>query len=228
MNKKSFIALSSMVVLAILSGCGQKKDVDKIAEAQSCLDASTAATAVACMEKVDGLSTEASYLIRCSAMFVQEGFSNPTKLAQAVNNMRGTGASSSASVMSVLAFSYAGTDQTTNYANATAASNYCSLSGSKGLIMLATISKLASAANYVNSANCGGAGDMTAALTCLKNNSTAVSSDLGTVMITTYQASCATVNDSNKLFCDQFSTAITNAGGTSNPSAVANAFLNQF
>src|SRR5690349_13466104 len=92
--------------LFILSACGGARDVDKIADAQNCLDKAVESEAAACVAKVDGIDSEAADLIRCTGKFVKEGFNSSTKLSGAISNLSGgnTGAAGSVTLMASLAF----------------------------------------------------------------------------------------------------------------------------
>ena len=69
-----FIFLS-LVLSLILAACESDED-RQIAEAQDCLNnaSPTLASANVCLAKVDGLTSEESYYIRCSARFLGQGF----------------------------------------------------------------------------------------------------------------------------------------------------------
>jgi hypothetical protein len=112
----------------ILFGCGSAKDVDKIGDAQNCLNAATSATAMDCVSKVDGMTSTGAYNIRCAAAFVREGFANPTKYTTAFNTLNG---SKSTSFMGLVSFSSTGVIAT-DTANATTTFNDCYSAGAKG------------------------------------------------------------------------------------------------
>lgn len=218
MNFQNFIRIFTVVSLLAANACG-RKDIDKIGEAQNCLDTSTRSTVSQCVEKVSGIESSGAYVIRCAATFIQDGFDDPTRLANALGNMTNSttgssGASASVAVMSVLAFT-GGATSAQNSANAQTALAYCAKSASKGLILLSSIASIATTAVYLGSST-----DMTTALTNAKDDPTAQGL-VGDAAISAYTSNCTgTTVTSNAQFCNQFSTIVTNAGGTSSSACV--------
>lgn len=87
----SILKLATLTTIASLSmlvaGCENGED-RQIAEAQTCLDgAKTEADASICLDKVEGLESDASYLIRCSANFVAQGLTGE-RLSTAFQEMK--------------------------------------------------------------------------------------------------------------------------------------------
>ena len=119
--------------------CGEQ-DVDKIGEAQECLDSATAETAASCEDLVSGLESEKAYMVRCSVAFLKQGFDDPSKFEEIFSALSPSEDSSGSSnpmlsAMAVLAF-----DTTENAADA---QTKCDQSGSPGFIMLASMSNMA-------------------------------------------------------------------------------------
>lgn len=120
-----FVTLTS----TLFFGCGSETEVDKIGDAQQCLNSATATTAMNCVTKVEGLTSTGAYNIRCGAAFVREGFANPTKYTNAfgnLNNGQGT-----AIFMGLISFSSAG-NITTDAANASTTFSDCYKAAAKG------------------------------------------------------------------------------------------------
>lgn len=219
------VLLISLSLLFV--SCNKNSDSDKLSEAQACLDQATASTASQCMDKVAGLDSAGAYLIRCSAMFIADGFDDTTRLTSAFNNMSNTGSNASAvdgslQVMSALAFINGGSPSA-NQTNANLALSYCEKSGSKGLILLSGISSMAT--NMLALASCGT--DISCALSNAQSNPVTQAA-VGAAAIAAYTANCTGSEKSNQQFCNQFSDAVTAAGGTSNATSVGSALISQY
>lgn len=215
-----------------LTGCGGIKDADKIANAQACIDSSTSATVNSCLSKIDGLESKSAYLLRCVAKFIEDGFNESTRLSQVFQQISNTsGASQGVQVMSILGFKN-GATMAINKSNATQALTYCQNSESKGLIML---SALASTATTLSAfaVDSGISQCTTLDSTCLTNalNSDAVKNNpdaqalVGNAAIAAYNSNCTNGNTSSGSFCQQFGSAITQAGGSSSSAAVGSQIM---
>ncbi|PIS10039.1 MAG: hypothetical protein COT73_11555 [Bdellovibrio sp. CG10_big_fil_rev_8_21_14_0_10_47_8] len=211
----SVLALCSALILA---SCGGAKDIDKISDAQSCLDNATAAEAANCVEMVNGIESQGAYLIRCVGKFVKEGYTSPSKIADALSEINaGSGATASTSMIAALAFTAESTT-TLNYESSEQALTYCTTAQSKGLIFLAGLAQTASVINYLAGSVLSGAD--------LQTNMATFASDpiaqaaVGTAVVAMYASNCSTGQSTAGSYCDQFSSAIDTAGGTSNTSAI--------
>ncbi|MEI7973211.1 MAG: hypothetical protein WCH11_02465 [Bdellovibrio sp.] len=218
--------------VGLLSGCANKKEADKVVDAQACLNASSQGTALDCVSKVEGLDSSAANTIRCAAIFIRQGFSNPTFVAQAANQVKsGSGKSATLAIMTAFEFK-ALASVSENYTMSQDALKYCSQSGSKGLGFLATSASLATTSKYLSFVivgACGSAGDTAAQLTCLKTqNNTTADAAVGTVVAAAYQTNCqGTQAGANKEFCSQFATA-TAACASTNYTCIGSSFLEQY
>jgi hypothetical protein len=205
----------SLIALALIS-CA-KKDSDKIGDAQACLDTSTRANVSQCVEKVSGIETSGAYVIRCAAAFIQEGFDDATRLSTAISNMgSSTGASainSSISAMGTLAFT-SGSTSAINSANAQAAQSYCSKSGSKGLILLASISSFATTVLTYGSTT-----SITTGLSTAKDNADAQAL-VGSAVLAAYSSNCTGTVASNQQFCTQFTSVVSNSGSNTSSTCI--------
>jgi hypothetical protein len=223
--------LLSLGMFALLA-CANKKDSDKVAEAQVCLNSSTQSNALDCLTKVEGLDSAAANTIRCAAIFIRQGFSSPSFVAQAANQIKsGSGKSATLAVMTAFEFKSLAS-VTDNYNMSQEALRYCSQSGSKGLGFLATSASLATTSKYLASVvvgACGAAGDTAAQLTCLKNqNNSTADAAVGAVVSAAYQANCqGSQSGANKEFCNQFAAA-TASCTSSNYSCIGGSFLDQY
>lgn len=127
----------------ILSSCGSQKEVDKVGDAQQCLNQATATTAMDCVSKVDGLTSGGAYNIRCAAAFVREGFANPTKYTTAFDALKNSGSGTS-SFMGLVSFSSTG-NITTDATNAGTTFSDCYNAGAKGKSLIASFGYITTA-----------------------------------------------------------------------------------
>lgn len=138
-----------MSTVLALAACAPS-DADKIADAQDCLDRATADTALACLSKVDGVSTSGAELVRCSAYFIDQGFGDPGRLSQVAEQLKGDnnggGGNSTIAVLSFMAFSAQKYDKTTNLDFSAKSFAACQASQSKGMVYLSSMSRIATVA----------------------------------------------------------------------------------
>ena len=244
----------SVTVLALfaavsLSGCKQT-DIDKVADAQECLDAyarNGGGDLTACETKVDGVTTPAAYGIRCATGYIREGFGSAQSFIDAFNAMTSVSASSVANFLQLITFDSAGYGNTTNvdanYYNAQRVYGYCAESLGKGATLLASFSFITNVLFKYECDNAPGSGfmgtcDMSSAngpttlataigvaITDGSGSTNSMKGDLGTIVVNTYTASCST-STSNQQLCKFLKTAIDNAGGTDNKTLVGDKFLN--
>jgi hypothetical protein len=130
----SFAIIASSMSL-LLSGC-ETGDDRTLAAGQACLDSATQSTAAQCATIVQGLTSQESYLIRCSANFVSQGFTG-SRVANAVANINThTGTDATTGLIAYLIFAKLTPTVDEAITN-------CTASGSKSLLRLATAAKLA-------------------------------------------------------------------------------------
>lgn len=231
-----------------LFGCGSATDVDKIGDAQQCLNSATATTAMACTSKVDGLSSAGAYNIRCAAAFVREGFANPTKYTNAFSNLNnGQGTSS---FMGLVSFSSTG-NISTDAANANTTFSDCYSAGAKGKTLISAFGYFSTAllkffagtgASSCQSPTSGAYnldGCMQQAaladptyiakiastdplITPDSSPAGQVQASIGSVIISTYSISCSG-KGANKELCSTLEKAI--SAGSSNPRTVFTSFF---
>lgn len=213
-----------VVLLFLAAGCGKKTDQDRVADAQECIDRATAATVSTCVTMVEGLTSKGSYLIRCVSKYVEEGLADPASIYSAIAASQTSGAGAAASgsmaMMSVLAFKGGG-DAAKGLANATAASTYCTASGSKGLIMLSTLTVTATVATSLGSC----AATPTAA--CIKSGLSTIATNplgqaaIGSAAISAYQSNCSSGQTTTGGMCAQLAAVV----GTNTDSSVVGGIL---
>ncbi len=247
-----FISVLFFCTSFILSSCGSEKEVDKIGNAQQCLNEATSSTAMDCVTKVDGLTSTGSYNIRCAAAFVREGFANPTKYTTAFDSLKGS--SGTSGFMGLITFSSA-KNIVTDTTNANTTFNDCYKAGAKGKTLISSFGYLSTAllnyfASILGTTECSTPStsgyDLTTCIASAKSttdptkiieiakivsstesdSSSAgiVQSSVGSVIISTYTISC-TGKGANQDLCDKLSASISAGGGSSNPRGVAISFF---
>jgi hypothetical protein len=225
-GKKNLAYIYALTLSASLVSCGPK-DADKVGEAQLCIDKATQGTAAACSEKVTGIDTPAANMIRCSAGFIDEGFTKPARFKSAFDAFSTNSTNNTEAFMSILSF----TALSSNAANAAAAEatyQACSKTGGKGLMMLGsmaiTATTLAQIAGTFTSGSTPTETEIHNALASAVGNPAATAA-IGSAITTTYTASCQSGDDSNKALCDQLDTALVGVD-TTDSAAVGQAVLN--
>ncbi|MBL7543895.1 MAG: hypothetical protein JNL11_08765 [Bdellovibrionaceae bacterium] len=240
-------SLFAIVISLALLGCGSESEIDKIGDAQQCLNEATSATAMNCVTKVDGMTTTGAYNIRCAAAFVREGFANPTKYTSAFETLKGQ--SGTANFMGLISFSSAA-NITTDSTNANATFNDCYKASAKGKTLISAFGFFSTSLMKFLSDAAPTAASCKAPVqglynlnSCLTEASTAqpmevaklgssvedpasgaglVQSSIGSVIIATYNISCSG-SGANKDLCNTLNTAITSGGAE--PRAVFRAFF---
>jgi hypothetical protein len=224
MHKK--LVLLMALSAGVFVSCGPK-DADKIGEAQLCLDKATQGTAAACTEKIAGVESKSAYGIRCSAGFIDEGFTQPARFKQAYDALSQNGSSSTEAFMGVLAFNSKATPDL-NVAFATATFNDCSKSGGKGLILLGSMASTATTLSKIAGTFVGGAqptpSQIEAAINTAKSDPAAKAA-IGAAVAVTYTSSCLNGSQADKGICDQMGTALATVD-LNDPAAVGQAILN--
>ncbi len=219
----------------LLAGCGEKAEDRQIAAGLACLDsAQNENDAEVCLQKVDGLTSRKSYLIRCSANFIAQGFTGQ-RIADAFQKLKDNPGGSTTPTSAMMAYFVFAKNLPNHTADRTVEN--CTRSEVKGLIQLATTAKLAT---FV--ANPGGgilagtnldpasgnfdAGAIQAQLNNLANGGATPQqlTEIGNIATTAQSAYCtagSTFKDQD--VCSKLDAAITAGGG--NPSAIATALL---
>ncbi|MFV3408446.1 hypothetical protein ACNH6C_07550 [Bdellovibrio bacteriovorus] len=230
---------------AILTGCeGEQTEKDMIAEAQFCLDeARDAASANACMSKINGITSPNAYTLRCAAGFISSGITSAANLSQALTAISEDG--SATGMLTALNFG------DVSLVNSTA--SYCSQSGQKGLALIGAMAKsataLANAADLLGGlGSCGGdiASCDTAAIESAITGLIASISDtndpdydlavetvssIGSSIQTVYSVTCSGTNNANSDICGDINQAAATAGinmATADIAAIGQALLAQW
>lgn len=215
------ILFSALTVVS----CGPN-DADKVGEAQLCIDKSTKGTAAACLEKVQGIETKGAYTLRCSAGFIDEGFTQPARFKQAFDALGTNSSSNTESFLGILAFSSKSTP-TLNSSFANETYNHCVKSEAKGLMLLGSMAKTATtlstlAGSFVNGSQ-PTTTDIQTAITSAMSDPTAKAS-IGSAVATTYATSCQTGQKADAALCTQMDAALVGVD-INDSTAVGNAML---
>lgn len=221
--RKLRLAIPTLLIFTSIS-C-KKSELEDLKNAQICLNTSPAADARTCVASLSGDNSELANALKCSAVFISEGFGTPTSLLSALDQITNTtgsctgGCSSSIDAMASLNFdsgdlSQAG-DRAENVATANEAVGYCAASGVKIYSQISSIFKIGTDLSMLAYATSGGgaidADDLQTEITNLND------ADLGNLVLTTYASACngsaESQADSTAEYCAELSTAI--AGSTS-------------
>lgn len=133
------ILLAALIAVPLLSACETEED-RVMADAQSCLNKATPVNVDSCVAKLNGITNQQSYVIRCTAHFIAQGITAST-LAAAFQNIKG---STTAGVPSTTyAIAYLIFDDTITGHTAAQAMNECEISGATSLTNLIRLSSLA-------------------------------------------------------------------------------------
>ena len=234
-----------MLATLFLVSCEEKvTDLDKVIDAQECLDQYTIAGAGdidTCLAMVEGLDTPAAHNIRCSAGYIGEG-KTTSILVNAFSQLETVTANSVEDFLGIISFRSAGTGSAgnvnSNYNTANETNNYCARSLAKGATILSTYTFITNALYKYSCDNNGSIGascamsstDIAAGLAAIDagglnpwgiNNPTTA---IGTAVIQAKQVSCS-IGAANETLCDFVDRAVAAAGGTSNATTVGTSFV---
>lgn|GEM_PF-4467344 len=218
------------LALGFISACGGKSDDDLIAETQECLNRASSTTALSCVTVLEGKTSEAANLLRCAAYYKDQEFSDPQRLASIGEQMKGGGDSAVMTMMSALAYASDKYSAPQNLTLVNTAAAYCFNSGSKGLVVLASMSKIATAtlsvAGILDPNNPPTATQVQAALCATdQNGSTAPVTVIGETAIAAFNQGCIGTNGASS---NPFCSAVTSSAGASlDPATVGRALTDQ-
>ncbi len=122
--------------------CSKTTDLDKVGEAEYCLDKATPATALDCVAKVDGIISPAADNIRCAGTFLYEKLTDTQNLLDAMDALAESTSDPIETFMGFLIFNEQST-KLANKAKAAEAFDYCLNSGGKASTLIASFTYLA-------------------------------------------------------------------------------------
>lgn len=226
----------------VVNSCGPKA-VDKIADAQICLDTANPTQVDDCLDKISGIESEAAYSLRCAGAFIKEGFLDPNVFIDSLSTITSGGvtASTFTQAMSLITFNNSSSISTNN-GNAAAAFNNCYLSGGKATTFLASFGYFSTALALYGSLNGvtydNGDSSSTFATKLTTALATAVldtgdatpgksnlKAAIGSIVLSTDQISCSGTKKIDASVCAKFQTAITSPSVSSDAGVVGGRFL---
>lgn len=221
-----FFKIGSLLTLSLslfLSCQGTSREESEVVSAQSCLDKlklSQSSEALNCVSKLSDIDTPQANMLKCSALFIKQGFSDPNRLSQVAEQLTLSGAQGSngtAAVIGLMAFTGAEAQS-----EAESAMTYCQKSGSKGMTLLASLTGVATAlsaiGDIINQCTGNNINIDDCANEVKDNICTSNSADLGAIALVTYSTSCTGVELANPM-CEAYKIA-TNNGQNQNPTQI--------
>ncbi|MGZ3749314.1 MAG: hypothetical protein ACXWQA_16045 [Pseudobdellovibrionaceae bacterium] len=228
----TYACVYALALVTTLSACAPKT-ADKIGDAQLCLDKATQGTAAACLEKIEGIDTASANVMRCSAGFIDEGFTEPTRFKRAFDalSQKSAGATNTLTFLSFIAFSSKGS-AAANKAFAAETYAACLKTNAKGLTLLGSMAMTATVISGGLTALNDGAAIQTAITSLLSGTDDASKSAIGSAVISTYTSSCTGGTQANQGLCSQLDGYLSGAGAvdvsTVDPLTVGTAILTQW
>ena len=223
---KLIFSLTTCLVFITFQSC-QKSDISNLQEAQFCLNKATAGTAKTCVAGIASNTTSYANSLRCSAIFISEGYGAANAFAAALETMNspGTctgGCSSTVSALTTFKFTSAGVttaeQKASNNATAAEAFTACSSSGLKSYTTISSLFKIGTLTAMI-------VGNATLDADAIKNaltNSALSSATLGAIVTTTYASVCADTTNASaatKSYCTELNSTITKSPSTT-PEAI--------
>lgn len=215
MKTKAYKIFSLLFFVTIFTVSCQKSNTNDLQIAQICLNAASAGSALSCVNKISGDTSENAFKLRCAAYFISEGFGAMSSFAPALDQINGstTGCSGTCSptlaAMTTLSFRSGNVSlQTVKDANnlkAATTFEQCSQSGVKIYSEISSIFRIGTLTAMIAGVSNPSATQLEAALPSLP------SATLGAVVLTAYQTSCTNLDgasDSAKKYCSELNSAI--------------------
>lgn len=217
---KKYILMVSMVLTSFLFFSCQPSSKEDLKDAQLCLNSSAPADARGCLNKISSDTSAAAYKLRCSAVFISEGFNTPATFSDALDKLKnpGTctgGCSSTVGAINALNFhagANLGSEATARARNLTVSSeafSYCSQSQTGIYLQISSLFRLgtivAMAAYQANGSGTPTDDQIKAQISGLD------SATLGSIVNLTYSSSCqnlTTTSDSTKAYCTELGKAV--------------------
>ena len=235
-----------------MSSCGPK-DVDRIGEAQACLNEAGSDQVDGCLEKISGVNSVGADTLRCSGYFQREGILSASTVIAAFASLSEQGASTRdrfAGFMSLVTFSKSAPNWTLSESRALETFDMCVQSQGKATTFIAALSVLSGAIisyGYQSgeTINFGSPSQIETSVTNslvrlgldlaeppvpgavvgVTNLAVTALTNIGTAILKSYQVSCVVQNPVDQTSCTQFSQAISNAGTGASPQKIAEEFL---
>ena len=222
---KNNLLLASVSLASLLFFSCQQSSKEDLKEAQLCLNSAAPSDARACLSKISSDTSAAAYKLRCSAVFISEGFNTPATFSNALDTLKnpGTctgGCSSTVTAINALNFHAGinlGSDAVARARNLTVSAeafSYCAQSQAGIYLQISSLFRLgtiAAMASYAANGSAAPTQDQIKAQIAGLDSAT-----LGSIVKLTYSSSCAdisTASDSTKAYCTELGKAV-NSGTT--------------
>jgi dihydroxyacetone kinase DhaKLM complex PTS-EIIA-like component DhaM len=214
-SRSSLWAAAVVLASGMLISCAPS-EVDKVGEAQLCIDNAQQGEAAACLQKISGVETAAANTLRCSAGFIDEGFTQPARFKSAFDQLSTGAASNTEGFLSVLSFKSKATADL-NVAFSTETYGYCVKSGGKGVMLLASMATTATNLAKVAGTLTGNVGTdttaITGAITTVLADPTSpanapVVAAVGSAVASTYTSTCKSGQQADASLCTQLDAAL--------------------
>lgn len=211
--QKLILAITATLALITFQSC-QKSDMSNLQEAQYCLNKATASTAKACVASIASNTTAYADSLRCSAIFISEGFSTPAQFIDAIDsiNNSGCGGTCSSTINALTTFNFnGGADNAANTATASEAFTVCSQSNVKFYAQVSSLFKIGTLAKIASGLPNPSAADIETAIGTLP------AATLGEIVITTHASVCTDTTDASeetKKYCAELAVALSSPGAT--------------
>ncbi|MEQ1723105.1 MAG: hypothetical protein ABL930_08000 [Pseudobdellovibrio sp.] len=200
-NYKIVLALTAALAITTFSSC-QKTQTDELQNAQLCLNTAAPSAAQACVAKIATNTTAYASSLRCSAIFISEGYNTPSSFLNAIDAINSpeqctTTCSSTVNALTTFHFS---TDLL-----AAQAFTECGASGVKFYTQLSSLFKIGTAAFVIAGVGSPTADQIQAALASIPD------ATMGEIVINTYASVCSdltSASDATKSYCAELKLAI--------------------
>lgn len=203
----------------LITSCGPQSEKSLLQEAQLCLNEATADQARNCVSKISNITTPGAYKLRCSAIFISEGFGGAAELVKNLDLIESGGSCTNCStmvpLMTVFSFNKNRTDsdsRSINIATSEEAVSECTQAGSKGYYQVSQLFRMGTLAQMeayekggVAPSTIPNESDIQAAIDRITPEV------LGEIALSTYRFTCnQTTNPSEtmKSICKDFNDAI--------------------
>lgn len=200
-NYKLLIALTATLASTTLFSCA-KTDTDALQSAQACLNNAAPSAAEACVSGISSNSSAFASSLRCSAIFISQGYNTPSSFLNAIDAINSpetcTGTCSS-TVNALTTFHF-----TTNVV-ASQAFTECSASGVKFYTQLSSLFKIGTEAKVIAGVTNPTADQIQTALASISDTT------MGQIVTTTYSSVCTdltSASDATKKYCAELKAAI--------------------
>lgn len=215
-NRSRILALIALVTSTFVFSC-QKSSKTELSDAQLCLNTATASTAMGCVSKIASSTEPLAYSLRCTAIFVSQGFGDAASFVNALDSINKpatncSGCSSTINALSALKFANGNlADPNVRTANNQAAADafaQCSRADAKIYTQIASLFRLGTLTSMLAYAVSGAGYTPTDLANQLPNLSP---TDVGALVNITYANTCgnpADAADSSKAYCADLAAAI--------------------